>query len=258
MVATVLSEVTVKQLISLPCFISNASKLAYMLHMSRQDASQELLFELLDHRLKSWSNDDVTLSVQRDMPSLKWRIKYARKDLVRKEAKDATRELTKSQMLAGMEPHVSSQAETLEALERLPELLKNKSTQSWAESVLRVGQKETMVRFGQTPRQFGNKLAKTCDYARQHQQPKQSNSHAKELHTLSEWNDLMADPDTTDDDVQAFIDQHKEYINEVINSPQVSFQGRLIKDFANAGKDKFVLVDLMAKRQQELNRRANR
>lgn len=252
-----LNEKTIRELISTPVFISNASKLAYMLHISHQDASQELLLELLDHRLKSWSNNDVTLSIQRDLPSLKWKVKYSRKDLVRKQAKDANRELTKSQMLAGMEPHVSNQAETLEALERLPELFKNKSTQSWVESVLRVGQRETLIRFNQTPRQFNSKLTKVCKYARQHRQPKQPNNHTKELHILSEWDDLMADPDTSDDDVQTFINGHQDYINQVINSPQVAFQGRLIKDFAHAGKDKYILVNLMTAREQELDRRTN-
>lgn len=248
-----LNEKTIRELISTPVFISNASKLAYMLHMSRQDASQELLLELLDHRLRLWSNKDVTLSVQRDLSSLKWRIKFTRKDLVRKEAKLNSQELEKAQMVAHMEPHVSSQSETLEALGRLPELFKNKVTQRWAESVLRLGQRETMVRFNQTPRQFNSKLAKVCKFCHQHRQPKQpNNSHTKELKLLKEWDDLMADPDTSDDDVQTFIGQHEEYINEIINSPQVAFQGRLIKDFANAGKDKYVLVNLMAKREHEL------
>lgn len=259
-----LSEKTIKELVSTPAFLANCNKLAYELGISHQDASQELLLELLDHRLRTWTNKDVTMAITKELPSLKWKVKFARKDLVRKEAKDATRELTKFQMLAGMEPQASSQAETLEALERLPELFKNANTRDWCGSILRFGQKETMVRFSQTRRQFANKLVKVCKYARQHRQPKQPkqpkqpSSNAKELHILIQWNDLMADPDTTDDDVQAFIDQHEEYINEVINSPQVAFQGRLIKDFANAGKDKFVLVDLMAKRQQELNRRANK
>lgn len=251
MVATVLSEDTVKQLVSMPCFISNASKLAYMLHMSHLDASQELLLELLDHRLRKWSDKDVTMAIAKDLPSLQWKIKYAAKDYYRRVNKDANRELTKSQMLAGMEQQASNQAETLEALERLPELFKNANTRDWCGSILRFGQKETMVQFHQTQRQFTNKLVKVCKYARQ-RQPKQSSSNAKELHTLSEWNDLMADPDTDDSDVQAFIGQHEAYINEVINSPQVAFQGRLIKDFEHAGKDKYALINLMAKREREL------
>ena len=245
----------IKELVSTPAFLSHCNKLAYELHMSRQDASHELLLELLDHRLRSWSNDDVTLAIQRDLPSLRWRIKYASKDYYRRVSKDAIRELEKAQMVAHMEPHVSSQSETLEALGRLPELFKNANTRDWCESILRVGQRETMVRFNQTPRQFTNKLVKVCKYAAQHRQPKQSNSHAKELHILSQWDDIMADPETGDNDIQAFIDQHKEYINEVINSPQVAFQGRLIKDYAHAGKDKYILVDLMAKREHELDRR---
>lgn len=245
-----LNEKTIKQLASMPVFISNCNKLAYQLGISHQDASQELLLELLDHRLKSWSNDEVTLAIQRDLPSMKWKIKYTRKDIVRKQAKSASRELTKSKMLAGMEPHVSSQSETLEALERLPELFKNKATKSWVESVLRVGQRETMANFNQTPRQFNSKLIKACKYARK-QQPKQS-SHTKELKLLKEWDDLMADQDTTDDDVQTFIGQHEEYIENIIDDPQVAYQGHLLKDFAHAGKDKYVLVNLIAKREQEL------
>lgn len=252
-----LSEDTIKQLISLPAFLSHCNKLAYELGISHLDASQELLLELLDHRLRKWSDKDVTMAIAKDLPSLRWKIKYAAKDYYRRVNKDATREREKAQMVAHMEPHVSSQSETLEALGRLPELFKNANTRDWAESVLRVGQRETLIRFNQTPRQFGNKLAKTCDYARQHQQPKQSNSHAKELHMLTEWDDLMANLDTDDNGIQAFIDQHEEYINEVINSPQVAFQGRLIEDFKDAGKDKYVFANLMAKREQELDRRTN-
>ena len=192
------------------------------------------------------------MAIAKDMPSLKWRIKYARLDLVRKAVRDVNRELEKAQMLAGMEPQASNEAETLEALKRLPDLFKNKVTQRWTESVLRVGQRETMARFGQTRRQFFCKLAKVCKYCHQHRQPKQPNSHTKELHILGQWDDLMADPDTSDDNVQLFIDSNQAYINEVINSPQVAYQGRLIKDFAHAGKDKYVFANLMVKREQEL------
>lgn len=246
-----LSEKTIKELVSTSTFLSNASKLAYMLHVSHQDASQELLLELIDHRLRKWSNKDVTMAIAKESPVLGWKIKYAAKDYYRRVNKDAARELTKSQMLAGMEPQASNESETIQALGRLPLLFKNANTRDWVESVLVSGQRETMVNFNQTPRQFNSKLTKVCKYARQHQQPKQS-SNTKELKLLKEWDDLMADQDTNDNDIQDFIDQHKEYINEVIDDHQVAFQGRLIKDFAHAGKDKYVLVNLMAKREQEL------
>ncbi|MEN2315441.1 hypothetical protein ABC653_08870 [Lacticaseibacillus paracasei] len=240
-----LSEKTIKELVSTPAFLSHCNKLAYELGISRLDASQELLLELLDHRLRKWSNKDVTMAITKDLPSLKWRIKYARLDLVRKAVRDVSRELEKASMVAHMEPQASNEAETLEALGRLRELFKNAHTRDWVESVLRVGQRETMVRFNQTPRQFNCKLNKVCRYARKWQ-PKQSNSHEKELHILDQWNGLMNDTGTTDDDVQAFIDQHKEYINEVINnSPQVAFQGRLIKNFTHARKDKYTFNELM-------------
>lgn len=256
MATRVLNEKTIRAMASMPVFLSNCNKLAYQLGMSHKDASQELLLELLFHRLHSWSDKDVTMAIAKESPVLGWKIKYAAKDYYRRVNKDAARELTKSQMMAGMEPQASSQSEVLEALSLTQKLLKNANTRDWAESVLRVGQRETMVRFSQTPRQFTNKLAKVCKYAHSHQQPKQR-SHAKELKLLKEWDDLMVDPETGDDDVQTFIGQHEEYINEIINSPQVAFQGRLIKDFAHAGKDKYVLVNLIAKREQELKEKSN-
>lgn len=252
-----LNEKTIKQLISTPAFISNSNRLAYQLNISSQDASQQLLLELILHRLKNWMDTDVTMAITKDLQSLKWKIKYARKDIVRQSNKNANRELTKAQMLAGMESTSSTDEETLEALELLPELFKNKATQSWAESVLRVGQKETMVRFGQTPRQFNNKLAKTCKYANQHRQLKQR-SHIKELKLLKEWDSLMTNEDTSDNDIQVFINSHQDYINEIVDSPLIKFQGRVLKDFASSGVDRYTLANLMADREQELHRRANK
>lgn len=246
-----LNEKTIKQLISTPVFISNSNKLAYELHISRQDASQELLLELLDHRLRTWDTKTVTMAIQRDLPNFKWRVEYARKDIVRRELRDTAKETEKAQMLANMTTQESNQSETLEALERLPLLFKNKATQAWCDSILRVGQKETMVRFGQAPRQFNDKLAKTCKYARQHRQPKQR-SHTKELKLLNEWDSLMTNEDTSNNDIQGFINIHQDYINELINSSQVAYQGLLIKDFAHAGKDRYTLANLMEKRKQEL------
>lgn len=257
-----LSEDTVKELVSTPAFLSHCNKLAYELGISRLDASQELLLELLDHRLRKWSDKDVTMAIAKDFPSLRWKIKYAAKDYYRRVNKDATRELEKAEMVAHMKPHVSSQSETLEALERLPELFKNANTRDWCGSILRFGQKETMVRFNnQTRRQFNCKLAKVCKYAHQHQQPKQSNSHTKERELLKQWDDLMADPDTTDDDVQTFIGQHEEYINEVVDNPLIKFQGKILKDFVNSGVDRYAFNELMHARyiklEQELDRRTN-
>lgn len=242
-----LSEDTIKHLISLPAFLSNCNRLAYQLHMSQKDASQELLLELLEHRLRLWSNKDVTMAIAKELPSLKWRIRYAAKDYYRRVNRSAIRERDKVQMVSHMEPQASSQAETLEALERLPELFKNANTRDWCGSILRFGQKETMARFnGQTQRQFNSKLIKVCKYARQHRQPKQPNSNTKELHILSEWNDLMVDPHTDDNCIQAFINSHQDYIEDVIiNTSLIKFQGKVLKDFAQAGKDKYTFNELM-------------
>ncbi|EPD01576.1 hypothetical protein Lpp125_04946 [Lacticaseibacillus paracasei subsp. paracasei Lpp125] len=255
-----LSEKTIKELISTPAFLSHCNKLAYELGISRLDASQELLLELLDHRLRKWSDKDVTMAIAKDLPSLRWKIKYAAKDYYRRVNKDANRELEKAQMVAHMtRAQPSNPDEVLEALERLPELFKNANTRNWCESILRVGQKETMVRFHQTPRQFNSKLAKVCKYCHQHRQPKQPNSHTKERELLKQWDGLMVDPHTSDDDVQTFINGHQDYISQVVDNPLIKFQGKVLKDFVNSGKDKYTFNELMhtkyIKLEQELDRR---
>jgi hypothetical protein len=244
----VLSEEVIKELISMPCFISNCNRLAYMLHVSQKDASQQLLIELMFHRLKLWSNEDVTMAIAKESPSLQWKIKYAAKDYYRRVNKDAARELTKSQMLAGTEPHMSSQAETLEALKLLQEMFKNKATRTWAESVLRVGQRETMVRFNQTPRQFNSKLTKLCKYCHQHrhQQPKHFNSHAKELELLKEYITLVDDA-ASDEQVGQWVYEHKESpsLNQIVDNPLIKFQAKVLKGFVNSGVDRYTFNELM-------------
>lgn len=241
----------------MPAFISNSNKLAYQLNISHKDASQELLLELLDHRLRTWTNKEVILAIQRDLPSLKWRIKYAAKDYYRRVNKLEQQELTKSQMLANMESQSTNEAETLEALNVLPNLLKNANSRNWCVSLLRFGKLETMMLFNESTKQFDDKLSKTCKYARQHQRNRLVKDNSKELKVLKEWDTLMDNESTDDNDIQTFIDQHKEYINEVINSPQVAYQGRLIKGFAHAGKDRYTLANLMTAREKELYRRTN-
>lgn len=200
------------------------------------------------------------MAITKESPSLKWRIKYARKDLVRKAVRDANRELTKASMVAHMEPQASNESETIQALERLPLLFKNKVTQKWTESVLRIGQRQTMVNFNQTPRQFNSKLIKVCKYAHSHQQPKQR-SHAKELKLLKEWDSIIANESTTDDDVQLFIDSNKAYINEIVDNSLIKYQGRVLKDFVNSGVDRYTFNELMHARyiklEQELKEKSN-
>ena len=255
-----MSEESISMIVSMPTFIKNANRLSYQLKMSRQDASQELLLELLDHRLRTWTNKDVTIAITKDLPSLKWKVKYARKDIVRKEAKINSRELTKSQMMVGMEPQASNQSETLEALSLIQELFKNKATKSWVESVLRVGQRETMANFNQTPRQFNNKLNKVCKYAVSHRERTRKMMNTKfddkDMRELEVWTQFDQLITLNPQNIQRFINQHIELFNDLVDSPLIKKQGVLLEDFEHADvSDKKSLIKLIKKRQASIERK---
>lgn len=153
----------------MPSFGKQASILSWHLKEPLNDASQDLILELLDHRLRSWTDKDVEDAVVRELPSLMWRITFARKDLERKQWHSEKVEKDKEQMLGlAIPPDKVSEQDVNEAIERSNAILHNRQSRAWVESVLRHGKAETMVRFGQTNRQFQTKLHKMTLYLTQH------------------------------------------------------------------------------------------
>lgn len=254
-----LTEKSLNMIISTPAFIKNVNRLSYQLKMSRQDASQELLLELLDHRLRSWTDNDVEQAVVGDLPSLKWRIKYARKDIVRREFKDDKREQEKqekAEMLTSAQQNNNAD-ETLEALALIPDLFKNENTKNWVQSVLTVGKEQTMMLFHQSPRQFAAKLSKTCKYANEHRQKigdiKMRQIDDDNMRELEVWNQFDQLIILNPQNIQRFITEHRELFDEVVNDQSIHQQGVLLNNFKQASdEDKKQLIVLIKKHVAEL------
>ena len=164
-----LTEQTIKDLITLPQFGKQASILSRHLKEPLQDASQDLIVELLDHRLQNWTDLQTEAAIFRELPSLSWRIVYARKDIERRTWHSEKIEKDKADMLGlTIPPDPHNEAEIEEAIERANSILHNSQSKAWVESVLLHGKAETMVRFNQTNRQFQTKLRKMTLYLTQH------------------------------------------------------------------------------------------
>lgn len=164
-----LKENTIKDLLSDPTFINQAEILSRHLHESLADASQDLIIELIDHRLKSWTDEETEDAIIRELPSLQWRIVYARKDIERRTWHLAQVETDKAEMLGlTIPPDLYSDRETNEAIERANQILHNRQSREWVESVLVFGKEETMARFHQTNRQFQEKLRRVTKFLAQH------------------------------------------------------------------------------------------
>ena len=139
------------------------------LHEPLEDASQDLILELLEHRLQNWTDLQVEAAIFRDLPDLQWRIVYARKDLERKKWHSEKVEKDKAAMLKlTIPPDQTSEKEIEEAISRANQILHNQQSREWVESVLRHGKQETMAKYGQTNRQFQTKLRKMTLYLTTH------------------------------------------------------------------------------------------
>jgi hypothetical protein len=164
-----LSEQTIKDLISEPSFGKQAEILSRHLKEPLADASEDLIVELLEHRLQSWTNLRTESAIMRGLPDLQWRITFARKDIERRTWHSEKVEKDKVDMLGlTIPPDLVSEQETNEAIERANSILHNRQSREWVACVLKHGKQETMARFHQTNRQFQTKLHKMTLYLTTH------------------------------------------------------------------------------------------
>lgn len=250
----------------MPVFKANCMALAGELRISKGDAQQELLIEVMEHRLDGWSEDKVTTAIEEQAPELGWRVHYAKKDVARRKhhADRAERDLVEE---IGVEQNEVEQIEPVQpdvtrALNMAPSMFTNHTTRDWVQSLLTNGKQDTMLAFHQSDRQFSNKLRNVAAYCNSHrnrsvsyQRQEQAQHQAKELAILDGWNCLMADPDTDDTDVATWIALHRHYVEPLVNKSNIRFQGLVINDFCRAPNlDKYRLANLLAHQYEQLQR----
>lgn len=262
-----LSDEVVKKLANMPQFQANCKALAGELHISLADAQQELVLELIEHRLMDWDEQKLTIAIETEAPELGWRVHYARKDVARRKhhADQAEHELTEQIVLSG--PNQSGQSEMVSpditrALDMAPSMFSNHQTQQWVQSLLTNGKQDTMLAFGQSDRQFNNKLRNVAAYCNSHrnrsvsyQRQEQAQHQAKELAILENWNQLMADEDTTDLDIALWIKVHRRYVEPLVNKSLIRYQGLVMNDFCRAPNlDKYRFANILAHCYEQIQR----
>lgn len=262
----------------MPVFQANCKALAGELRISPADAQQELLIELMEHRINDWDEEEVVTAIETEEPALGWRVHYARKDVARrKHHADRTEHDLVEEM--GVENSYSGQSsvaqldveqsevdlldpDVLRALDMTPDMFTNHQTQDWVQSLLTNGKQDTMLAFGQSDRQFNNKLRNVAAYCNSHrnrsvsyQRQEQAQYQAKELAILENWNQLMADPDTTDLDIALWIKLHRRYVEPLVNKSLIRYQGLVMNDFCRAPNlDKYRFANILAHRYEQIQR----
>lgn len=129
-----INDETIQAITSWPAFIANAKQLARELNISRPDACHDLLLELIDHRLTTMTDEDITSAITNDDLRLKAKLKYARKDITRRKRHQAEVEAEKAQRLSQklntndyirLDPAQRSDDDLQRVIELLPSLFTN-------------------------------------------------------------------------------------------------------------------------------------
>lgn len=253
----------------MPVFQVNCKALAGELKISQADAQQELLIELMEHRLNGWTDEKVIEGIKKQVPpvEMQWKIAFAKKDISRRKHHDdlVEHELTEQIVLSGpneVEQIEPVQTDVARALDMAPSMFTNHQTQDWVQSLLTSGKRDTMVQFHQNDRQFSNKLRNVAAYCNSHrnrsvsyQRQEQAQQQAKELAILEGWNVLMADEDTDDTDIATWIALHRHYVEPLVDKSSIRFQGLVMNDFCRAPNiDKYHLANLLAYRYEQIQR----
>ena len=271
-----LSEKTIKMLNEWVPFKRYGKQLSQELNVSDADAKEMLTIQLIEHRFKDISDIDIQQMITANSVQLMTKVKYAKKDLARayRHQQDVERDKVfrlSSQISINeeLQPNLIQRNRDLERVVALiPNIFPNKSTQAWVQSVFAYGAEETKVRFGQSNRAFNAKLRKLIDYCQHHQSKmkcianRQGQKTVEELNLLKEYI-ILVDDAASDKRIGQWIYEHKESssLNELVDSPLIKYQGRVLKDFVNSGVDRYTFNELMHARyiklEQELKEKSN-
>lgn len=220
-------------------------KLANALHVSDQDAEQELLTELVEHRMARFDDDQVKKLITLDDAGFSFKIVYARKDILRAHYRTLRRQQETQESLIDLQSDSRTQEDILQALDLVPALFSNTATQEFVTCVLMHGKEETMKRMSLTKRQFSLKLWRTEQYCIAHRQKiigliktKADEQLIKEHNRLQSLHDVLTDEASTDADIQAWCQNNQDYCDDVAGRvPGIHEQVEVIEAFATAPRD---------------------
>ncbi|AWR92424.1 hypothetical protein DMC16_15520 [Lacticaseibacillus paracasei] len=267
---------TIKMLNEWVPFKRYGKQLSQELNVSDTDAKEMLTIQLVEHRFKDISDIGIQQMITANSVQLMTKVKYAKKDLARSYWHQKDIEHDKVLRLSSqisineeIQPNLIRRNRDLErAVALIPNIFPNKSTQAWVQSVFACGSEETKICFNQSNRAFNSKLRKLIDYCQHHQSKmkcianRQGQKTVEELNLLREYI-ILVDDAASDKRLGQWIYEHKgsSSLNQIVDSPLIKFQGKVLKDFVNSGVDRYTFNELIHARyirlEQELKEKSN-
>lgn len=261
-----LSGEYVEKLRSIDSYQVAVHKLMNRLNLKNYEADQLLYIQLTEHRLKTFDEEVLLIKIDEQDVRLKWAITYACRDVTRREYADRKKQenIKQSEVINLDRPDRLTEHDLNSILNLIPKLFKNHFTAQWCISVLEYGEIETRENFNMTKRQFSDKLYQVELYCKKHREKmvnmvlsKQQQDFLEEESTLRKFIETVEREDFRDEDFNELIEEHYEFIDDVIGCiPRLQQPKLLLEDFkACSSIDKYKLVNRLYGRLDELERR---
>ena len=253
-----INDDTIKQLINWRTFKTNQHAVANQLKISDNDAQQELLNELIEHRFKKYTATELSELITAHDVNLGWAVTYCRLDLVSKHFKSLGKR-AQMEHAAELEDVVSTgiikiaddNGDTTEIsefkLQQVVAQFPTDKTRLFVDLTLRYGRLETMAVLKLNNKQYQRRLRNATSYAAKHSDKfSRVNDQARDhqLYVLNSLNGLDAIINGTQvGNVQDWIDGHVKLVNELLADSEVRYQGAVLKHWETASKaDQYAFV----------------
>lgn len=250
-----LNESTLNELLKWRTFKTNVHLVANQLKLSDEDATQELLNELVSHRFKRYSASQLNDLVTGHDANLGWSITYARLDLISKHYKQLGKRAQMEHaaeledVSTGIIKMADDNGNTTEIsefkLQQVVSQFATKSSRLFVDLTLRYGKTECQAVLKLTNKQFNRKLRNCLSYISKHRSKFDlvtDNRRDRQLYILNSLNELFSTIDKRGD-IQSWINSHIKLTNELLADSAVRYQGTIIRAFNQASKsDQYAFI----------------
>jgi len=252
-----INDSTIRAIISWRTFQTNQHAVANALKWSDEDAQQELINELIEHRLKKYTASQLSELITAHDVNLGWVITYARLDLISKhykqlgkraqmehaaELEDVSTGIIKLNDDSGKTTEISEFK-----LQQLIAQFPTDKTRLFVDMTIRYGKLEAQAVLGISSKQYWRRLRNATSYAAKHSDKfSRVNDQARDrqLYVLNSLNELDAIINgTREGSIQDWIDSHVKLVNELLADSEVRYQGVVLNHWETASnKDKYAFI----------------
>lgn len=252
-----INDDTIKQLINWRTFRTNRNAVANTLKLSDEDAQQELLDQLIEHRFNKYTATELSELITAHDNNLGWAITYCRLDLVSRHYKQLGKRAQMEHaadledVSTGIIRLADDNGKTTEIsefrLQQVVSMFPTNKTRLFVDMTLRYGKLETMAVLKLSNKQYQRRLRNATSYVNKHRSKFDlvtDKVRDRQLYVLNSLNELDAIINgTREGSIQGWIDGHIKLTNSLLADSEVKYQGTIIRAFNQASKaDQYAFI----------------